>query len=60
MLERINSNLDDMAGIKKNPETVLVQTEIQTPAEIVAPVSGSWNDKRTIDDASAIKMKTTK
>lgn len=59
MLERINSNLDEMAGIKKNPETVLVQSEIQTPEAVAAPVSGSWNDRRS-DAAAITKMKTTK
>lgn len=57
MLERINSNLDEMAGIKKNPETVLVQSEIQTPALQAKPISGSWNDTTS---NSAARTKITK
>lgn len=58
MLERINSNLDEMAGIKKNPEMVLVHSEIQTKTLPQMPLSGSWNENRLL--ASAAKIKTTK
>lgn len=58
MLERINSNLDEMAGIKKNPEMVLVHSEIQTKTMPQMPISGSWNENRLL--ASAAKIKTTK
>lgn len=57
MLERINSNLDELAGIKKNPETVLVQSEIKTPALQVKPISGSWNDTKS---NSATRTQITK
>lgn len=58
MLERINSNLDEMAGIKKNPQMVLVHSEIQTKTLPQMPSSGSWNENRLL--ASAAKVKTTK
>lgn len=58
MLERINSNLDEMAGIKKTPEMVLVHSEIQTKTLPQMPISGSWNENRLL--ASAAKIKTTK
>lgn len=43
MLERINSNLDELSGIRKIPETVLVETEIQSEPMQESPASGSWN-----------------
>lgn len=58
MLERINSNLDEIAGIKKNPEMVLVHSEIQTKTLPQLPSSGSWNENRSF--AAAAKIKTTK
>lgn len=43
MLEAINSNLDEVAGIKKVPdEVVLVESEFR-PAEARGRLSGSWN-----------------
>lgn len=61
MLERINSTLDDMAGIRKMPETVLVPAEIATTAPVGdRAVSGSWNhqhlEQRRL--ANAAKMHT--
>lgn len=52
MLERINSNLDILAGIRKNIEPILVETEISTipttPKQSNAGSGGSWNEnKRT-------------
>lgn len=58
MLEKINSNLDELAGIKKNPETVLVQTEVSTPTAPAKPISGSWNENRKSHMLS--NLKTTK
>ncbi|XP_029707642.2 exosome complex component 10 [Aedes albopictus] len=58
MLERINSNLDEVAGIKKKHETVLVQSEIQLPAQPRERLSGSWNNassKKTAAPASMVK-----
>ncbi|XP_001660547.2 exosome component 10 isoform X1 [Aedes aegypti] len=52
MLERINSNLDEVAGIKKKHETVLVQSEIQLPAEPRQRLSGSWNNASKTPAAS--------
>lgn len=43
ILERINSNLDVMAGIKKTPEILLVESQVSTPRS--KPASGSWNDR---------------
>lgn len=59
MLERINTNLDELAGIQKKPETKLVQTDlhsVSTPSSI--SVSGSWNENKKIDLAT--KAKTTR
>lgn len=44
ILERINSNLDEIAGIKKKHETVLLHSEIQLPVTPRQKVSGSWNE----------------
>lgn len=50
MLERINSNLDFLAGIRQNIEPVLVETEISTapstPKQNNAGSGGSWNENR--------------
>lgn len=46
MLERINSNLDDLSGIRKVPETVLVETEIHSEQLTDKQVSGSWNENK--------------
>lgn len=39
ILERVANNLDELAGIKKNPE---LPVEIQTVSAQL-PVNGSWN-----------------
>lgn len=50
MLERINSNLDVLAGIRKNAEPIIVEAEL--PATPITPKpkgdgsGGSWNDSR--------------
>lgn len=48
MFERINSNLDVLAGIRKHSEPIVVETEINTTPVAQKPVgsSGSWNEKR--------------
>lgn len=50
MLERINSNLDILAGIRQSIEPVLVETEISTapstPKQSNAGSGGSWNEHR--------------
>lgn len=42
MLERVNSNLDVIAGIRKEPETILVESTLQSTN--FKPVSSSWNN----------------
>lgn len=42
ILERVNSNLDEMAGIKKEPEIVLAESQL-TPRS--KPLNGSWNER---------------
>lgn len=44
MLESINSNLDEVAGIKKVPEVVLVESEFRPAPENRGRLSGSWNE----------------
>lgn len=50
MLERINSNLDILAGIRKNADPIIVEAEL--PATPITPKpkgdgsGGSWNDSR--------------
>lgn len=55
MLERINSNLDILSGIRQYPEQTVVESEmttatatlpVQNPEE--SPLSGSWNENRRI------------
>ncbi|XP_055850996.1 exosome component 10 [Episyrphus balteatus] len=43
MLERINSNLDELAGIKKNPQTVVIESRLDSDS--VGKGAGSWNTK---------------
>lgn len=43
MLERINSNLDELAGIKKNPQTVVIETRLD--GATTGKGAGSWNLK---------------
>uniref|UniRef100_A0A182PEM0 Exosome complex component 10 homolog n=1 Tax=Anopheles epiroticus TaxID=199890 RepID=A0A182PEM0_9DIPT len=46
ILERIHSNLDEMAGIRKTAPTVLVQSEVQVPVAPRYQLSGAWNEKQ--------------
>lgn len=61
MLERINSNLDILSGIRKYPEQTMVESEMTTvpnvPRPSNVPISGSWNENRKILTA---KSKTAK
>lgn len=59
MLERINSNLDFLAGIRQQIEPVLVETEINTvPSTPKSNSGGSWNEHRkTPGSAHGIKAK---
>lgn len=52
MLERINSNIDDLAGIKKLPEDLLEQTMIQSAVPNARATSGSWNIRKVIETGS--------
>lgn len=45
MLERINTNLDEIAGIRKNPETILIESKISTKAP------GSWNIGKSVNQS---------
>lgn len=58
MLERINSNLDILAGIRKNAETVLIEAEVKTAPIPYKQSSGSWNENRKILKAVAGKTAT--
>ncbi len=50
MLERINTNLDELAGIQKKPVTELVQSDLHSVSTLSpAAVSGSWNENKKID-----------
>lgn len=62
MLERINSNLDVLAGIRQNIEPILVETEISTapmtPKQNNTGSGGSWNENRkTPNSAQGITAK---
>uniref|UniRef100_A0A182NG92 Exosome complex component 10 homolog n=1 Tax=Anopheles dirus TaxID=7168 RepID=A0A182NG92_9DIPT len=53
ILERIHSNLDEMAGIRKQAPTVLVQSEVQVAAVPRYRLSGAWNEQQTRDAIKA-------
>lgn len=62
MLERINSNLDVLAGIRQKFEPVLVESEmssaLSTPVQKGGGSGGSWNEKnKTPSSAQGIKAK---
>lgn len=48
MLERVNSNLDVLAGIRKNLDTILIQTELKTAPVAEKQSNGSWNENRKV------------
>lgn len=48
MLERVNSNLDILAGIRKNLDTILIETELKTAPITDKLSNGSWNENRKI------------
>lgn len=48
VLERVNSHLDILAGIRVNPETILIESEIKGPPVVPKTLSGSWNENREI------------
>jgi exosome complex exonuclease RRP6 len=51
MMERININLDEMAGYKKQVTPVIVQTELKETTGVKRGiVNGSWNEKRTSEE----------
>lgn len=58
VLERVNSNLDILAGIRVNPETILIESEIKSPIIEHKTLSGSWNENRKI--ITATRGRTTK
>lgn len=54
MLERINTNLDQLAGIQKKPVTELVQSDLNSVSTVLpAAVSGSWNESKKTDAGKA-------
>ena len=48
MFERLQSNLDELAGIKKNPQTVVVESRLNSISPLATPGkgAGSWNLKK--------------
>ncbi|XP_035778810.1 exosome component 10-like [Anopheles albimanus] len=59
MLERIHSNLDEMAGVKKKMPTVLVEHEVQIAPEPRYRLSGAWNAKNSGSSNSPSAIKAT-
>ncbi|XP_049287193.1 exosome component 10 [Anopheles funestus] len=53
ILERIHSNLDEMAGIRKAAPTVLVQSEVQVPVAPRYRLSGAWNENQKREPVKA-------
>lgn len=51
VLERVGSNLDEISGIRKNPEPILVESSGST----TRVVSGSWNRSTTIVSPNVVK-----
>ena len=47
ILERLSSNLDELAGIKKNHQTVVVETRLNSSNTVSGGGAGSWNLKKT-------------
>ncbi|CAD6992966.1 unnamed protein product [Ceratitis capitata] len=63
MMERLNSNLDDLAGIKKNPQTIVVESHINIESGnriAVGSGAGSWNLKKNEASPIAARLITAK
>jgi len=58
ILERVNSNLDVLAGIRKMPETILIHTELPQATLPMQKVSSSWNNVKKPE--SPIAARTAK
>ena len=56
LLERINTNLDEAAGIKKDADPVLMEVA----ATKGAPISGSWNNRKNPAVREEVKLVTAK
>ena len=46
ILERVNTQLDDAAGLRKTEDPVLLEVTRAHDAQMKTPVSGSWNKRR--------------
>lgn len=53
MLERVNNNLDDLLGIRKSPETVVLHEDIFKPERRTTNLNGSWN--RTLERSVSVQ-----
>lgn len=54
MLERINTSLDELAGIQKKPVTELLQSDLHSVSTLSsAAVSGSWNENKKINSGKS-------
>uniref|UniRef100_A0A0K8US75 Exosome complex component 10 homolog n=1 Tax=Bactrocera latifrons TaxID=174628 RepID=A0A0K8US75_BACLA len=62
IMERLNSNLDELAGIKKNPQTIVVESHLNIPNNIPKSGSGagSWNLKKNEQSPLAARLITAK
>ncbi|XP_067617053.1 exosome complex component 10 homolog [Eurosta solidaginis] len=62
MMERLNSNLDELAGIKKNPQTIVVESHFNvTPSSTTSGSgAGSWNLKKNETSPLAARLITAK
>ncbi|XP_011189712.2 exosome component 10 [Zeugodacus cucurbitae] len=62
IMERLNSNLDELAGIKKNPQTIVVESHLNiannTPKS--GSGAGSWNLKKNEQSPLAARLITAK
>ncbi|XP_017481740.1 PREDICTED: exosome component 10 [Rhagoletis zephyria] len=62
IMERLNSNLDELAGIKKNPQTIVVESHLNVASGKPASGSGagSWNLKKNETSPVAARLITAK
>ena len=62
ILERLNSNLDEMAGIKKNQQTIVVETHLNTggASQVSGRGAGSWNLKKNEASPMSARLITAK